>query len=622
MRKTDKNGSFYIKLVLILLLPLFAVPAWTAASANIESVQTTTRDIRVVIDMSGSMKKNDPNNHRTKAVQLFSEILPQGLSAGIWTFAADVNMLVKHQSVNKQWKRSAFNKAKKIHSYGLYTNIEKALKVSTRNLIKNDSGKEKHVILLTDGYVDISKDSSINQDSRERVLNEVLPGLQKNAVTVHTIALSQHADHELMKMLSFKTGGQYAVINKASDLDRYFFKLFQSTTKPDTVPLKGNRFNIDKSINDMTIVLFNNEHDSKLIVPNGEIWTHAKHPASVKWVKSDNYELITVSKPATGAWNLDAPVDPDNKVMVVTNLRLHVNKLPRQILPGDPLDIKIHMTEDGKIIAKDQFIKLVQVDTVLKKIGSLARTRVKTEYQGSGIYHAPATTDKLEGKSVLLITARSPTFTREYRHEFTAIVNPVTVETKLNHDNSIAVVAYIDDSAIDKENVSLFIEDGSNRIELKRVGVKWQTKLSEEYAAKDLNIKVEAKLHDNRVFKKTVNTTLPGIKKKAVDESHKHKHQPVAKVEPVKEEEIPAEEVETSLNWLIVTIAVVLFNVVVFVGGYFVYRKYFKSNDDDYLLLDSDDVTDNADQKPDDALEDLDDIEDLNDNDIKEAKAV
>ncbi|HHZ88741.1 MAG TPA: hypothetical protein EYN61_07030, partial [Chromatiaceae bacterium] len=45
-------------------------------------------DVRVVVDISGSMKKNDPQNLRVPAVRLLVSLLPQGTQAGIWTFGA------------------------------------------------------------------------------------------------------------------------------------------------------------------------------------------------------------------------------------------------------------------------------------------------------------------------------------------------------------------------------------------------------------------------------------------------------------------------------------------------------------------------------------------------------
>ena len=51
-------------------------------------------DVRIVVDISGSMKETDPQNLRRPAVRLLARTLPEGASAGLWTFGQYVNMLV------------------------------------------------------------------------------------------------------------------------------------------------------------------------------------------------------------------------------------------------------------------------------------------------------------------------------------------------------------------------------------------------------------------------------------------------------------------------------------------------------------------------------------------------
>ena len=43
-------------------------------------------DIRLLIDISGSMKKNDSANLRIPSVSLLTELIPDGDKAGVWTF--------------------------------------------------------------------------------------------------------------------------------------------------------------------------------------------------------------------------------------------------------------------------------------------------------------------------------------------------------------------------------------------------------------------------------------------------------------------------------------------------------------------------------------------------------
>ncbi|MDO7555449.1 MAG: hypothetical protein MUR16_04995, partial [Oceanospirillaceae bacterium] len=53
-------------------------------------------DIRVLIDVSGSMKDTDPNKLRIPALQVLTQLLPAGSKAGIWQFADDPKVIVPH----------------------------------------------------------------------------------------------------------------------------------------------------------------------------------------------------------------------------------------------------------------------------------------------------------------------------------------------------------------------------------------------------------------------------------------------------------------------------------------------------------------------------------------------
>ena len=88
-------------------------------------------DVRIIIDISGSMKQTDPQNLRVPALNLLVELLPDGSQAGVWTFGRYVNMLVPLSAVDQGWRDQAKNKAQTINSVGLQTNLTEALEKST-----------------------------------------------------------------------------------------------------------------------------------------------------------------------------------------------------------------------------------------------------------------------------------------------------------------------------------------------------------------------------------------------------------------------------------------------------------------------------------------------------------
>ena len=91
--------------MLVALVTAILLTQYPAAYANKEASKTQAtalNDVRVLIDISGSMKKNDPANLRQPALRLFISLLPSDTQAGVWTFGQWVNMLIPHDSVTRE----------------------------------------------------------------------------------------------------------------------------------------------------------------------------------------------------------------------------------------------------------------------------------------------------------------------------------------------------------------------------------------------------------------------------------------------------------------------------------------------------------------------------------------
>ena len=74
------------------------------------------------------------------------------------------------------------------------------------------SGFKHSVILLTDGRIDMrepGKPSNIDEQERKRLLQQVLPAYVRAGARIHTVALSDNVDKELMQQLSAATGGLF-----------------------------------------------------------------------------------------------------------------------------------------------------------------------------------------------------------------------------------------------------------------------------------------------------------------------------------------------------------------------------------------------------------------------------
>jgi len=447
-------------------------------------------DVRILIDVSGSMKKNDPNNLRSPALRLIVGLLPDTAKSGVWTFGKYVNMLVPLRDVNDAWRMEAERQSKQVHSYGLYTNIEQALNKATANQKRDNPNFRRSVILLSDGLVDVSTNAETNKTSRQRILDDIVPRLKKANVAVHTIALSNTADHELLRAISLATDGWYEQVDTADALQRVFLHLFEKAAKRDTVPLLDNNFKIDSSVNEMTLLVFRREgaKATTLILPNQSQITLDNRPNNVRWHNEDNYDLITIDQPEFGDWQIDADVDPDNRVMIVTDLKLQTTDLPNNIVIGETFDFDANLTEKGDIIVRQDFLKLV--DAQLKEESEIADL-IETELhqtQQQGIYRSHVGETFQPGRNDVVITFKSATFERERRQSIYVVETPFEIDVQRLNDEQTRthrLTLKPDEDLINNDKLTiaalLSAEDGSewSYDVMKSTDSEWQLTLAE-----------------------------------------------------------------------------------------------------------------------------------------------
>jgi len=276
----------------------------SAATKSIAAESNSASDVRLVIDISGSMKKNDPQNLRVPAVRLLTNLMPSGSQAGIWTFGQWVNNLLPVKTVDAAWQTQASNAASQINSLGAFTNIPDAL-VKAMDGWDGAADRPRHIILLTDGVVDVSKDATENIKARQRLLDDILPKLKAAQAHVHTIALSRDADAELLGKIARETDALFEMVESADALNKVFLRIFEQSAPRDTVPLMDNKFTIDNAIEEFTLLVFKSgPRTVQVQMPDGKKLGKEQAPEGWRWYSDARYDLISVSKrkPVSGVW--------------------------------------------------------------------------------------------------------------------------------------------------------------------------------------------------------------------------------------------------------------------------------------------------------------------------------
>ena len=592
----------YSKLSVLCICFLFCQISYAA-----ESKQNSEDELQILIDVSGSMKHTDPNNLRIPAVKLLINLLPNGTKAGIWLFAQKTEALVETGIVNKQWKTKALKKIKQIHSRGLFTNIEDAIQTSAQGWFNSSSKQKRNMILLTDGMVDISKDIMQSAESRERVMVDQVPLLQQADAKVYTIALSENADTELLNKLAFDTNGWFETAQSATQLQKVFFKMFKKAVPLDSVPLKGNLFNVDATIKEFSVLVFKavNASATQLVMPGKTIISSADKIDNVSWLNEKNYDLVTIKKPESGEWKIVAEMDPDNQVMIVTDLKFHLDDIPGHISKNESFELMAYFTDQQQLISRGDFLSLIDISIEqMDGEGNKNKWKMMPVAGKEGLFSKTIDSVLAKGRYTITVVADGKTFERESVLTIEVVDSPVLVETDVNQNERTVRLTLIPDQAIlntEMMTIQATITQSGKDAEIQTVDKKqgqWQLEVNApaEGRKKIVNFSIMARTVQG-------NSVSPDIKPVVIDDSLFAKVVSEPVIKPIEEEKVEEivedesnEEVEETVktveekepvNWVKTSAIVIGINIVLISVIFFLF-KYTKKKalDKQVQLLD------------------------------------
>ena len=592
----------------------FVAPAAWAQSNSVDNRVDLPADVRLVIDVSGSMKRNDPNNLRQPAVDLLVQLLPEDSKGGVWTFGQWVNMLIPHKPVNESWRQNALEQADKINSVGLFTNIGEALERAAYDVNNPSTTHRTSIILLTDGMVDIDKDPASNRREWRRIADEVLPRLEQADITVHTIALSENADNDLMNKLALATGGIAEVAKSADDLMRIFLKAFDVAAPAEQVPFEGNSFVIDSSVEEFTALIFRDQQSepTRLIGPDEETYSASARSKFVSWYDGGNYDLVTIKQPLEGEWQVAAQMRPDSRITVVSNLNLRVSPLPNNAFINDRFDVTYFLQEDGHIIDRSDFLSLMEISLDVQAgndefdLRELWNQDIDTQNPpAGGRFNELLPVFDRTGIYQLTINVDGKSFKREFSHQFN-VREPFGAEVNQTFENGriqflLKAHSYSNNVNFQSTQVVATVTgpDGGNRIQpLTATGLDgWEANLLPQNEGKYIaKVKIRGETRSGEAINVELNDIVfnYSIEGGFVEEeapffepTPQATAEPKTEVTPAPEEELapePEEDVKDGLpDWVLYAI-LGAGNLVIFGLGFFVFKKLFSNKKSEDIL--------------------------------------
>jgi uncharacterized protein (TIGR03503 family) len=234
---------------------------------------------------------------------------------------------------------------------------------------------------------------------------------------------------------------------------------------PNDIPLLDNRFRIDPKTEQVTFI-FNHSKGYQSVVlvqPDGSKLYQQRHPGTVAWVSSEKQDIVTVQKPMIGPWQAIAELDGDNRIKIISDVELTVNRLPLKLYAQEYITTHASLYSDKKLMENPAYLDDAKLSISL--IGDADKKMAL--YQDDGKHYdelpfdgkltARLYIDLLPGRYLLNIRTKNDIFIRNVNKD--AVVFPLPIDYKINAlktgSDQAKIIFTADGSEIDLNSVSI-----------------------------------------------------------------------------------------------------------------------------------------------------------------------
>lgn len=418
-----------IILILLLVLPVNANTTKQEQPAG----KGQSNKIVLLMDSSGSMKKTDPKSYRKPAAKLFVSLIGEDYNIAVLSFGDKVKTLIPFTANKRSDRKKIESAIDKVTSNEFSTHMHLAVREGYE-LLKDTSGI---IILMSDGKLALG-----DKDKDDKAMKELLgmlPNLAKSGIKIHTIPFTEESDVELLAKIAKETGGFSKLAKTDQDIHLIFSSIFEKIKSPDTIPLKDDTFSIDSDIKE-AILLITKKIGTKttLISPSKKTFASGKITKDIIWHSTDVFDMITITSPEVGKWQVNLSTKEGNKVYVLTNLRLKSSFDRNFVYKNETIKIDAWLEKDNIVITEPDILNKISITIESKdpkqNIQSLKMTPEVSDTgipKNNGRYIASFQM-LMVGDYTIKISAEGNTFKREKTFEFKVLEQ----ETPPKQDNN------------------------------------------------------------------------------------------------------------------------------------------------------------------------------------------
>ncbi len=407
---------------LLMSIRLLLCAATVVLIAHTANVSAEPFDAILLLDESGSMRQTDPSDSRIDAAEMFIRLCNDEHRVGLMGFSTGVRALSDLQPMGMGRNREVMvSDLKQVRSDGQWTHIERALRMALDDLQRSgESTKRRAIILMTDGKVDLGEGAGADRESVQNIRGPLVSECLQEGIEIYCVAYSDGVDLQLLQYISSATDGMCVEGKRDDELRRMFLRLFEEMAEPQTIPVRDGNVLIDSSVREATFLILHEGYQGQVRLnrPDGQVLTSQNADADTPWFASDNFDLVTVSRPEAGNWSIvPKGNDGDHRVMVLTDLELQLEDLPPMLKPGADLALLTRLISNSQTVNAPEILsRLVMEGKLTGKESFAFRLRDNgismDRVASDGWYGVEFSGPSAPGMYDIEIIARAPTLER------------------------------------------------------------------------------------------------------------------------------------------------------------------------------------------------------------------
>ena len=239
----------------------------------------------------------------------------------------------------------------------------------------------------------------------------------------------------------------------------------QNVYQTSDIALLDNRFRVDYEVEQVTFIVARERFSKAVILvrPDGHEIYAWDTSDDVHWVEGEAHDIITLDNPMPGPWQALGKISGDNRIQLLSNVQLRVDRFPVQLYSGERLKLTGALYNDeqqlNQAYLEDVGLTLTaygynrpqddNFDFTSRQLAAFNdRGQRFDEIPRDGVFSCDLTLALATGKYNFAVAVNNEVFSRRFNQDVVVFPNPVQLQMQaLMADDSPPQLQFTVDSA-------------------------------------------------------------------------------------------------------------------------------------------------------------------------------